>query len=122
SRLEQRFARDFGRLAPAWDLVREPEPLRAGDALVFPDFLVRHRQHPDRRFLLAIVGFWTRDYLERKLASSRKAAIPNLILCINEDRNCSEAEMPVGACVVRFKRKIDPAAVLDAINQLCAGA
>jgi predicted nuclease of restriction endonuclease-like RecB superfamily len=112
SRLEERFARDFARAAPDWDLVREPEPVRAGGALVFPDFLLRHRRHPDRRWLLEIVGFWTREYLERKLASLRKASLTNLILCIDEDRNCAEAEMPVGALVVRFRRRIDPAAVM----------
>jgi predicted nuclease of restriction endonuclease-like RecB superfamily len=117
SRLEERFARDFGRLARDWDLVREPEPVRAGGALVFPDFLLRHRAHPDRRFLLEIVGFWTRDYLERKLASLRKAALTNLILCIDEDRNCAESEMPVGAMVVRFRRRIDAAVVLYLVER-----
>jgi predicted nuclease of restriction endonuclease-like RecB superfamily len=117
SRLEERFARDFGRLATDWDLVREPEPVRAGGGLVFPDFLLRHRTNPDRRFLLEIVGFWTRDYLERKLSALRKAALSNLILCIDEERNCAESEMPVGAMVVRFRRRIDPAAVLAVVNR-----
>jgi predicted nuclease of restriction endonuclease-like RecB superfamily len=69
------------------------------------------------RFLLEIVGFWTREYLERKLASLRTAAIPNLILCIDEERNCAESEVPVGARVVRFKRRIDAAQVLAVMNQ-----
>jgi hypothetical protein len=117
SLLEERFARDFARLAPDWDLVREPEPVRAGDALMFPDFLLRHRRHPGRRFLLEIVGFWTREYLERKLATLRKAALQNLILCVDEDRNCAESEMPVGSPVIRFRRRIDPATVLAAISR-----
>jgi predicted nuclease of restriction endonuclease-like RecB superfamily len=117
SRLEARFARDFARLTTEWDLVREPEPVRAGGALIFPDFLLRNRSQPDRRFLLEIVGFWTRDYLESKLSSLRKAALTNLILCIDEERNCAESEMPVGATVVRFRRHIDPAAVLAVIER-----
>ena len=58
SRLEERFAADVGRLAPDWDVIREPVPLQAGASLIFPDFLVRHRIHPraagagrDRRLL-----------------------------------------------------------------------
>jgi uncharacterized protein len=117
SQLEERFARDFAKLAPEWDLVREPEPVRTGTKLVFPDFLLRHRKRPELRFLVEIVGFWTPEYLERKLASLRKAAIPNLILCIDEERNCAESEMPVGASVVRFKRRIDPAQVLAVIGR-----
>jgi uncharacterized protein len=120
SRLEERFAREFPRMAPDWELVREPEPVRSGAALTFPDFLLRHRRDPARRFLLEIVGFWTPEYLERKLSTLRQAAVPNLILCVDEDRNCAESAMPVGAAVVRFKRRIDPAAVLTAITRLLA--
>lgn len=67
--------------------------------------------------MLEIVGFWTRDYLERKLTSLRKAALTNLILCIDEERNCAESEMPVGAMVVRFRRRIDAAAVLALVER-----
>ena len=43
SKLEDRFARDLKRAAPDWDLLREPEPVQAGSALIFPDFLLQHR-------------------------------------------------------------------------------
>src|SRR5256712_13806947 len=56
SRLEERFAREFRRLAPAWDVIREPEPITAGDTLVFPDFALRHRSDPARTWLPEIVG------------------------------------------------------------------
>ncbi|MGH7319937.1 MAG: DUF790 family protein, partial [Candidatus Rokuibacteriota bacterium] len=59
-----------------------------------------------------IVGFWTPDYVARKLASYRSARLSNLILCIDESRNCAEADLPAGALVVRFRRRVDPAAVL----------
>jgi predicted nuclease of restriction endonuclease-like RecB superfamily len=55
--------------------------------------------------------------LERKLASLRKAALTNLILCIYEERNCAESEMRVGAMVVRFRRRIDAAAVLAVVER-----
>ena len=63
SRLEERFAKDVARLAPDWDVIREPVPLQAGATLIFPDFLLRHRIHPERQALVEIVGFWTPDYL-----------------------------------------------------------
>jgi len=62
------------------------------------------------------VGFWTPDYVARKLASYRKARVPKLILCVDEARNCSEADVPPGALVVKFRRRADPQAVLRAIG------
>jgi hypothetical protein len=112
SQLEERFVRDFRKAAPDWDVIREPEPVRAGAGLIFPDFLLRHRGDPTRRFLVEIVGFWTREYLEKKLAALRKTSVENLIICVDAERGCSEGDLPIGARVLRFKRKIDPAAVL----------
>jgi uncharacterized protein len=116
SQLEERFVRDFRKAAPDWDVIREPEPVRAGAGLVFPDFLLRHRGDPTRRFLVEIVGFWTREYLEKKFAALRKANVENLIICVDAERGCSEGDLPIGARVLRFKRKIDPAAVLALAN------
>lgn len=116
SRLEERFAREIGRLAPDWDIVREPEPVVAGEALVFPDFALRHRGGPEPRWLVEIVGFWTPDYLARKLARYRAAALRHLILCIDEERRCAEGELPPGARVVWFRKRIDPRAVLAIIE------
>ena len=116
SKLEERFARDFQKAAPDWDVIREPEPLRAGAGLVFPDFLLRHRKNPARKFLVEIVGFWTKDYLEKKFAALRKANVEDLIICVDAERGCSEGELPLAARVIRFKRRIDPLAVLAVLN------
>jgi predicted nuclease of restriction endonuclease-like RecB superfamily len=116
SRIEERFAREFRRLAPEWDVVREPEPIAAERTLIFPDFALQDRSDPGRRWLLEIVGFWTPDYVARKLAMYREARVARLILCIDESRNCAEADLPLGALVVRFRRRVDPAAVLRAIR------
>ena len=116
SRLEERFAREFRRAAPEWDLLREPEPIAAGNTLIFPDFALQHRSDSARRWLLEIVGFWTPDYVARKLETYREARVPRLILCLDEARNCAEADVPPGALVVKFRRRVDPLAVLRAIG------
>jgi predicted nuclease of restriction endonuclease-like RecB superfamily len=116
SRLEERFAREFRRLAPEWDVVREPEPIVAEQTLIFPDFALQQRSDPGQRWLLEIMGFWTPDYVARKLTLYRKARVSRLILCIDEARNCAEADLPPGALVVRFRRRVDPAAILRAIR------
>src|SRR2546427_5183295 len=48
--------------------------VQAGGTLIFPDFALRHRAD-GRRWLVEIVGFWTRDYVERKLALLRVAGL-----------------------------------------------
>ena len=117
SKLEERFARDFKRAAPDWDLVREPEPVPVGGTLIFPDFLLRHRLCPQRRFFIEILGFWSADYLARKLALLREAGIRNLILCVDETRVCSDDPLPPDARIVRFHRRIDPRVVLAAAGE-----
>jgi predicted nuclease of restriction endonuclease-like RecB superfamily len=118
SKLEARFARDLKKAAPDWDLVREPEPVRAGNTIIFPDFLLQHRFDPTRRFLVEVVGFWTPEYLERKLALLREAHLENLILCLDEERDCDTHQVPEAARVVLFRRRVDPLAVLKAAGYM----
>lgn len=116
SQVEERFARDFGRLARDWDVVREPEPIAAAGTLIFPDFALQHRHEAARRCLLEIVGFWTADYVERKLAQYCAAGLSNLILCIDDQRDCADGDLPTGAIVIRYRRRIDAQAVLTALE------
>ena len=97
-------------------MIRKPEPIMTASTLIFPDFALQHRSDPTRRWLLEIVGFWTPDYVARKLALYRSAGLPSLILCIDGDRNCAEADLPSGARVIRYRRRVDPTAVLRAIE------
>jgi predicted nuclease of restriction endonuclease-like RecB superfamily len=111
SKLEERFARAFARLTSHWEVLREPTAFSIGSALIFPDFELRHRT-TGASWLLEIVGFWTADYIARKLAALREAKIENLVLCIDEARGCSDEELPESAKIIRFRRAIDAKAVL----------
>jgi uncharacterized protein len=116
SKVEERFFRDFGRQAPRWTILREPQAIAAGPWLLFPDFLLEHRSLPGRQWTLEIIGFWTERYLERKLAAYRAANIQSLILCVSEDLGCSDGALPAGAQIVRYRRAIDVRAVLGIIE------
>jgi predicted nuclease of restriction endonuclease-like RecB superfamily len=116
SSIERRFSRDFGRAAPGWDLVREPAAIEAQGSLIFPDFLLRRRSDPDCHWFLEIAGFWTPEYIRQKLAKLRAAAIPNLILCLDEARNCGDDELPRTAHVVRYRSRVDAQVVLALIE------
>ncbi|MEW6604210.1 MAG: DUF790 family protein [Thermoproteota archaeon] len=68
STVEEKFARKFNEVvgeASGWKLVREPDPLILADGKAFiPDFMFEKH---GKRVYLEIVGFWTPEYLERKL-------------------------------------------------------
>lgn len=116
SKLEERFLRDFAKAAPEWDVIREPAAIPVDGTLIFPDFELRHRRDADRRWLVEIVGFWTPEYVDKKLRRLRQAALPRLILCLDDERNCGADELPADAQVIRYKRRIDPEEVLAIID------
>ncbi|MBI2894495.1 MAG: DUF790 family protein [Deltaproteobacteria bacterium] len=117
SRLEKRFARELAAAAPDWDVIREPEAVPAAGTLIFPDFAVQHRIRPERRWLIEIAGFWTPDYLVGKLRRLREARLENLILCIDEERNCAAEDLPAGARVVRYRKRVHPTAILAILEE-----
>lgn len=112
SKVEERFARDFLHLTDDWDLIREPEAVPIVGHFLFPDFLVRHRRIGGQQAWLEIVGFWTPEYLTEKLERLRQARLPNVILCVDEQRNCSEGGLPLGARVIRYRGRVPAQAVL----------
>ena len=118
SKLEARFARDFTREAADYELVREPAAIEVGAHLVFPDFAVVHRTDAERHGLVEIVGFYTPDYLSRKLAQMRNERLSRLVLCIDESLQVSDSDLPRHAQVVRFKKRVSVMDVIQAIERL----
>jgi predicted nuclease of restriction endonuclease-like RecB superfamily len=121
SKLEARFARDLAKATTDWDIVREPEPIPVGRSLIFPDFALVRRAPPHERWYVEIVGFWTSDYLRRKLATLRVASLDRLILCIDGARHCDEQALPFAARVVKYERRIDAQRVLELIDETSDG-
>lgn len=101
---------------PHWRVLREPSPIEAGGHLAFPDFLLEHREKPDQRWWVEIIGFWTSDYLQHKLATYRAARLPRVILCIDAKRVIQEDELPDDARLVRFTKSIPIAQILSIID------
>lgn len=111
SKLEERFARDFAKVAPDWELSREPAAIAVAGTLVFPDFGLRHE---GRTWLVEIVGFWTPEYVQRKFDAYRGSGV---LLCVDERLGCgrpSESDL----AVVWFRRRIDPEQVLEALTSI----
>lgn len=65
SNVEQKFALKFKQFSNGWNLIREPDPLIVSNGKGFiPDFAF---EKYGIRIYLEIIGFWTNDYLVRKI-------------------------------------------------------
>lgn len=116
SAVEERFARDMGRLSTDWVLVREPCALPTRHGLFFPDFELVHRRDERRRWLVEIVGFWTEAYLRGKREALSAVGIDRVIVCVDETKSCGLEGLPKNLAVVPFRRRVKVRAVLDIIE------
>jgi predicted nuclease of restriction endonuclease-like RecB superfamily len=87
SDLEQTLAQKWDRANTDWELIREDDVLDLGAEVMIPDFAL---EHPDgRRAILEIVGFWTPEYLDEKLAKIHEADLDHLLIAVSERLECS---------------------------------
>jgi predicted nuclease of restriction endonuclease-like RecB superfamily len=87
SDIERTLAQKWGRATTDWELIREDDVLDLGAEVMIPDFAL---EHPDgRRAILEIVGFWTPEYLDEKLAKIREADLDHLLVAVSERLECS---------------------------------
>lgn len=115
SGVEEQFAREFAEVAKEWDLVREPRPIALGHTLFFPDFQLRRRTTGEW-YWLEIIGYWTPEYIAKKLGKLERARLSRLVLCVDEDRRCSMERFQRLGSVVQYRRKIDVRDVLSIID------
>jgi uncharacterized protein len=95
-----------------WSLHREHTPVAAAGELFLPDFTLRHRD--GREALVEVVGFWTPDYLESKLAKVEAAGLRHLVLVVYDGLAAGPLEAAAAGPVIRFKATPSMAAVLAA--------
>jgi len=66
SKIEKIFLQKFELFKTGWTIEREPEPIITKQKTAFiPDFVLSKF---DNRIFVEIIGFWTKEYLERKIA------------------------------------------------------
>jgi len=107
----EQLARDLERLGIA--VVRSPAAIASGGALVCPDLGV---EVGGRVVWIEIVGFWTPEYLARKLARYRVAGAGEVVLCVDSTRACDDDDPPAGASLVRFERRIHAGALAQLLG------
>lgn len=91
SSLEEKFATKLEQLASRWKIKREPDPLIVGNGVAFiPDFLF---EKYGRKVYLEIVGFWTKEYLEKKfqkVSDILRNSNVDLFVAVDEELLCSK--------------------------------
>ncbi|RLE71977.1 MAG: hypothetical protein DRJ37_03870 [Thermoprotei archaeon] len=112
SRLEKIFHRRFTTLGSGWKIRREPEPLIAGKHVFIPDFVFEKN---GVKVYFEIMGFWTREYLDRKLEKLRNLEEVKMILAVNSELACSSDIGSLPFEVILFKNKIS---TVDVYNKL----
>jgi len=86
SSIEESFACQFQALTSGWLLKREPEPVSAGKQVIIPDFSL---EKAGIKIYLEIVGFWTEEYLLRKIEKIKQVDV-KLLLLVNEVLACEK--------------------------------
>ena len=116
SDVERTLAQKWERANTDWELIREDDVLDLGAEVMLPDFAI---EHPDgQRVLFEIVGFWTPEYLDEKLAKIRKADRDNLILAVSERLDCSSEDFDgIDDRVLWFKSGIHVYDVVELVEE-----
>jgi predicted nuclease of restriction endonuclease-like RecB superfamily len=115
SSLEEKFARSFISYNSGWILRREPEPLIAGRHVLIPDF--SFEKHGVKVYL-EIVGFWTSDYLERKISKLSLLTDVDMIVAVDESLACSRlARLKNKMLLVYFKGEVTLKPVIEHLKQ-----
>jgi len=120
SQLERDFAIDFHEAFQqhphGWRLTRADAVISVErNEVMIPDFTLRHQN--GREVYLEIVGFWTPEYLSRKIAKVIAARLDNLILAVSKQLALGEAAGKE-LNVLWFAKKLPAAAVIARANSL----
>ncbi len=111
SRLEEEFASICS--GEGWRVTREPGPLLAGRSVMIPDFLL---EKGPVRVYVEVMGFWTPDYVRRKLEKLSEVKEP-FRGAVRRDLMCSRVGRVVGD-VVAFDGRGDAPALLAKLREL----
>lgn len=117
SGVEADFAARFSSLDLDWTLVREPEPLAAGAHVVIPDFAFDWQpQNVDFRVFFEIMGFWTPEYVEKKL--SRLADLEDeLLVAVDESLGVGEQIEALDHRAIPYSGSVRVKDVRDALRR-----
>lgn len=118
SGVEADFAARFTGLDLDWTLVREPEPLAAGEHVVIPDFAFDWQPGSvEYRVFFEIMGFWTPEYVEKKLSRLADLEAVELLVAVDESLGVGEQLEALDHRVVPYAGSVRVKDVRDALRR-----
>ncbi len=115
SSVEEKFSRDFQSLNLGWKLIREPEPLISGSHVFIPDFSL---EKDSLKIYLEIIGFWTQEYLERKIKKLKELIGIDLIIAIDMNLLCSQLKLIEAKKIIYFNKAVPLKPLVNLLREL----
>ncbi|TKR28239.1 DUF790 family protein [Natronomonas salsuginis] len=115
SGVESDFYARFDALDLDWRLRREPDALEAGEFAVIPDFAFEWR-YGDFRVFFEIMGFWTPEYVEKKLSRFEALEDVAFLVAYDESLGVGEAIEALGHRAIPYTGTVSVADVRDALR------
>jgi predicted nuclease of restriction endonuclease-like RecB superfamily len=109
--VEEDFASRFKALNSEWQLKREPEPVITGQQVIIPDFSF---EREGSKLYMEVVGFWTKEYLQRKVAKLKKVR-EQILVVVDENLTCerlAKLDKQHGLNILYYRKEIPLAPVL----------
>ncbi|MHA1757801.1 MAG: DUF790 family protein [Promethearchaeota archaeon] len=111
SNVEERFYRQIKTHLNGWEIRREPTFVKAGKYVIIPDFGFFKN---NISVYLEIVGFWTKDYIEKKIKKFQKLNT-EIIVAVNKNLKCSEKDFKGN--VIYYKKYVPIKPILDILKK-----
>jgi predicted nuclease of restriction endonuclease-like RecB superfamily len=103
--VEGDFSKRFKALSSDWQLKREPEPVIAGKHVLIPDFSF---EREGAKLYMEVVGFWTTEYLLRKIEKLKKTR-ERILVAVDETLACerlTKLEKQQSLNIIYYRNKI----------------
>ncbi len=120
SAVERDFATRFEGIDLEWTLVREPEPLSTGSRVMIPDFAFEYN-HSNARLFFEIMGFWTPEYVEKKLTQLEHLEDVDLLVAVDRSLGVGEEIASHDHRVIEYTGRVRLKAVRDVLREYETG-
>ncbi len=116
SSIEENFANRFQALNSEWKLKREPEPIIADQHVFIPDFSFEREKI---KLYMEVVGFWTKEYLMRKITKLKKID-ERILVTVDETLACerlTKLEKQQNLDIIYYRKKIPLPPILQYLQE-----
>jgi predicted nuclease of restriction endonuclease-like RecB superfamily len=116
TREQQWFEERWAALDSDWKLTDRTDPVDlGGKAVLLPDFTFKKGR---KQAHLEIVGFWRRDWLEKRVGLLERYGPGNLVVAVSRKLQAGKDDLAGLPAVVEFAEVIPAKAVLEAVEKV----